>query len=94
MAKTTPQRECQNQVVDKKNASLFFCLVIKEFLFDCPIRCPYFIQGTPISMEHIYKNSYEFECPHLHLVAKITSQDEQWFVCGKTGKEPNSKNCL
>ena len=95
MAPTTTERECQNQVVDhQRKKLLFFCLVIKEYLHDCPIKCPYFVQGTPIPMDHIYENSYELECPYLQLVARITSQDEQWLVCGKTGKEPNPKNCI
>ncbi len=87
-------RECQNQVKEylARNA-MFFCLVLKEYLNDCPIKCPYFVQGTTISMDRVYENNYEIECPHLHLIASIASQDEQWFVCGKTGKEPNPKNC-
>ena len=91
----TATRECQNQVKDQlASNSMFFCLVTKEYLNDCPIKCPYFVQGTPIPMDRIYENNYEMECPHLQLVAKIASQDEQWFVCGKTGEEPNPKNCL
>ncbi|MHA2248133.1 MAG: hypothetical protein ACXADY_24505 [Candidatus Hodarchaeales archaeon] len=86
--------ECQNQVKEQLvSNSMFFCLVTKEYLNDCPIKCPYFVQGTPIAMDLIYENNYEMECPHFQMVAKINSQDEQWFVCGKTGEKPDPKNC-
>ncbi|MHA2246051.1 MAG: hypothetical protein ACXADY_13895 [Candidatus Hodarchaeales archaeon] len=86
--------ECQNQVKEQLvRNSMFFCLVTKEYLNDCPIKCPYFVQGTPIAMDLIYENNYEIECPHFHLIAKINSQDEQWFVCGKTGEKPEPSQC-
>ncbi|MFX0013254.1 MAG: hypothetical protein ACFFB2_02695 [Promethearchaeota archaeon] len=93
MTELTPHG-CQNQATDiQTHPSIFFCLVMKESLSDCPIKCPYFVQGTPTLMEHIYNSNYELECPYLHLIAKIDTQDEQWFVCGKTAKDPNPHEC-
>ncbi len=90
---TTPH-ECQNQVIDQqKQPTIFYCLVTKEYLTECPIKCPYFAKGTPILMERIYQHNYEIGCPHLHLVASTGPEEEQWFVCGKTGDAPDPQNC-
>ncbi|MFX0123455.1 MAG: hypothetical protein ACFFAE_07420 [Candidatus Hodarchaeota archaeon] len=80
-------RTCRNQVVDYQNQSaVFYCLVIKDYLSNCPVKCPYFLQGTPIKMSDIFQHNYELECPFLHLVTSFISRDERYFVCGKTGE--------
>ncbi|MFX1283270.1 MAG: hypothetical protein ACFFB5_06425 [Promethearchaeota archaeon] len=90
---STP-KECQYQVIDQqKSRTIYYCLVMREYLTRCPIKCPYFIKGTPIQMEQIYQQNYEIECPHLHLVTSIGLADEQWFVCAKTGEVPEPQNC-
>ena len=91
---TTPTRECQNQVKDKDDEeALFYCLVTKEFLHECPPKCPYVIPGAAIPMDRIYGHNYEMECIHLHLLASLGDNDEQRLVCGKTGEEPDPQNC-
>jgi hypothetical protein len=48
-------RVCQNQVIDHLNQStIFFCLIMKEYLTDCPVKCPYFLGGDPIHMDDLY----------------------------------------
>ena len=86
-------QECRNQVVDHQNSSLFFCLVMKEYLETCPLKCPYYMEGDPISMETVYYNNYELKCPFFHLVTDLIHSDKQFSVCGKTGKNPDPQKC-
>lgn len=86
--------ECRNQVTNHQSQpTTFFCLVMKEYLQMCPLKCPYFLQGNPTKMADIYQHNFELECPFLHLMTSITSQEERYFVCGKTGQTPNPQNC-
>ncbi|UCG03388.1 MAG: hypothetical protein JSW11_05225 [Candidatus Heimdallarchaeota archaeon] len=88
MAETTT-RDCQNQVADKqKETTVFFCLVMKEYLPDCPEKCSYFFKGAPIQMDALYQLNFKLECPFLHLITNNTSPDEHYFICGKTGETP------
>ncbi len=86
--------ECQNQVKDQlEEEKLFFCLVTKEFLDNCPVKCPYYVQGPSIPMDLIYQHNLEMECPNFHLIACLTPQDQHLLICGKSGDYPDCSHC-
>jgi len=81
--------ECQNQIKDQANEKkLFFCVVLKEFLYQCPVKCPFFVRGPHISMNTIYQNNFEMECPHFLLMTATSSKDEKLFICSLFGEAP------
>lgn len=98
--KPTLKDNCQNQVIDYTPSSevdsvpkLFYCLIFKEYLDNCPSQCPYFIAGAAIPMEFLYEHNFEIECPHLYLLVKKSSIDEKRFICEKIIEEQDPQKC-
>ncbi|MFX0064211.1 MAG: hypothetical protein ACFFC7_18720 [Candidatus Hermodarchaeota archaeon] len=85
--------ECQNQVRDHDNELFFFCLVFKEFFSECSAHCPYFVQGETLSMQTVFEQNIDLECPHFFLLTQQSSPDSPWFICGKTADSPECKSC-
>jgi len=92
-------KECQNKVQDsivkKEEAAMFFCIPFRIYLYQCPIKCPYFLKGSPISMKVIYTNDFEMECPHFQYIGKnpTIKNDSGFFYCTFTGKHPLCNHC-
>ncbi len=94
---------CQQKVKDKcsecgTESSLFFCLVLKDYLSTCPSSCPYFINGATnlcYSIKYFYQSNMEMECLYLHLITKNTqnSNDSSFFTCSVTGISPDCDHC-
>ena len=94
---------CQQKVKDicsdcGTESSLFFCLVLKDYLSTCPSSCTYFINGAInvcYSIKYFYQLNIEMECLYLHLVTEDTQnpQDSSFFVCSVTSEFPDCDNC-
>ena len=60
-----------------------FCLHLKEVLFECPARCPFFAEGIPAHYQEALENQYDIDCLYCTRI-KVSQQitiDDLMFYC-------------
>ena len=86
---STCQFKCGNENI------FFFCLIFKEYMFNCPSNCSYLIKGPCYTMNYFYQLNVEMECPNLHLIVNHSQKADEFpnVVCGVTGNVPSCALC-
>ena len=86
---STCQFKCGNENL------FFFCLIFKEYMFNCPSNCSYLIKGPCYTMNYFYQLNVEMECPNLHLIVNHSQNADEFpnVVCGVTGTIPSCAQC-